>query len=384
MKHVISFFVVVVVGFLGWSPTLAFDRSQYIHLVSHRDVSGNLVVPPQWQKHSEVQSAVVPPTPTSHVESTSHHDEYKSDVTQHEKDMAPEALDDSVVKAQHEGSMEVTEEEATKNHVHSDPQAEVVTLESENAKGQDDIESHGHDMAQHDEILVNTQTAHESAMEAQGEDLKKSFVHEDLAMEVVGEDHGESHDQVVQKTSIPPQSDMYSFPNTHWGMSTSEVKNNEQADVSWELDAPILTAGEHRLAYKAEINGVEGFLTYAFENNRLRNKKYLFETTGIEGEDQVLLDYEAIKNWIIQNYGPPQSEEHLWVDELYRYAPELWGRALMRGHLTCVAEWDVDGTSIVLLLNGGEETVGLLADFTTKDIIPPTELVQVSSSFFDF
>ena len=69
-----------------------------------------------------------------------------------------------------------------------------------------------------------------------------------------------------------------------------------------------------------------------------------------------------MKDWISQLYGSPQSVEELWLDDLYRYAPELWDKAVIRGHLTLVAEWEADGTSIILLLNGGGETVSLMAD----------------------
>ena len=99
-------------------------------------------------------------------------------------------------------------------------------------------------------------------------------------------------------------------------------------------------------------------------------------------EAQPLLNYKKVKNWIIQTYGPPQTEEKLWLNELYQYAPELWGRALMRGHLTIVDQWKVDGTSIILLLNGGEEEVSLIAEFSSPSHDDATtDFVQLQPSF---
>ena len=189
---------------------------------------------------------------------------------------------------------------------------------------------------------------------------------------------------VIKKTSIPEEPQSYGLRNTNWGMSVPEVKTTELAELNWELDATILAAGEHRLGYQTYVEGIEAYLTYTFEQSRLTTAKYLFETNEVQDDAQPLLHYKTIKKWIVQTYGQPQSEEKLWVNELYRYAPELWGRALMRGHLTIVDEWVINGTSIVLILNGGEETVGLMAEFTNKDLSSPTQVVHVSPSFFDF
>ena len=183
---------------------------------------------------------------------------------------------------------------------------------------------------------------------------------------------------LVKKTVIPAQPKNYTFRNTQWGMSIPQVKTNETAKFSWELQAPILTAGDSRLGYRANVEGLEAFLSYSFTNDRLMTAKYLFDSNH-EDELLYLEDYQIVKNWIVQTYGPPQSEEQLWLDDLYHYSEELWGRAVVRGHLTMVAEWDVNGTSIILLLNGGDDSVGLMADFTSKDAPSPTQMVVLPS-----
>ncbi|MGB0911220.1 MAG: hypothetical protein ACPGYT_12730, partial [Nitrospirales bacterium] len=195
--------------------------------------------------------------------------------------------------------------------------------------------------------------------------------------QIIDKPSGDKPVEVVQNAMMSAQTGSYAFRHANWGMSIPEVKTTETADFSWELDSALLLAGEHRLGYQTQVKGIDTFLSYAFENDRLRSAKYLFETGYLENDAQPLSHYKAVKAWIIEAYGPPQSEGKLWVNELYRYAPELWGRALMRGHLTIVDEWDVDGTTITLLLNGGEETVGLMAEFMTKNLSLPNELVHV-------
>ena len=187
---------------------------------------------------------------------------------------------------------------------------------------------------------------------------------------------------IVKKTVIPALPKNYTFRKTQWGMTIPQVKTNETAKFSWELQAPLLTAGDSRLGYHAMVEGIEAFLSYSFTNDRLMKAKYLFDSNH-EDERLYLADYEAVRNWIVQKYGPPQSEEQLWLDDLYHYSEELWGRAVVRGHLTMVAEWEVKGTSIILLLNGGDESVGLMADFTSKEAPSPTQLVSLPSDLVE-
>lgn len=193
--------------------------------------------------------------------------------------------------------------------------------------------------------------------------------------------NGESP-EVMKKTVLPSLLETYTFRSTNWGMSISDVKDKETAKFLWELDSRPLSPGEHRLGYRASISDIKAVLTYAFENDRLLNAKYIFDTNEGKNDGQPLWSYKKVKSWISQTYGLPQSEEKLWSNELYRYAPELWGRAVMRGHLTIVDEWNVDGTSIILLLNGGDESVGLIAEFSNTAHASRTELVHLPPSFF--
>ncbi|GJL64532.1 MAG: hypothetical protein NPIRA04_31860 [Nitrospirales bacterium] len=193
--------------------------------------------------------------------------------------------------------------------------------------------------------------------------------------------NGESP-EVMKKTVLPSLPGTYMFRSTNWGMSISDVKDKETAKFLWELDSRPLSPGEHRLGYQARISDIDTVLTYAFENDRLINAKYIFDPNEGKNDAQPLWSYKKVKSWISQTYGLPQSEEKLWSNELYRYAPELWGRAVMRGHLTIVDEWNVDGTSIILLLNGGDESVGLIAEFSNTAYASKTELVHLPPSFF--
>ncbi|MGV7228024.1 MAG: hypothetical protein ACQ9IQ_05115 [Nitrospirales bacterium] len=175
---------------------------------------------------------------------------------------------------------------------------------------------------------------------------------------------------VMQKTMMPSQPKTFERRSTDWGMSVREVKENEPIQFSWELQSPVLSDYEQRVAYHTQIEGVEAALTYTFYENHLGQAKYVFEPQHDDAVEYVQ-DFHTLKNWISQSYGLPTSVQEIWLEKLYQYDKNLWGQAIMRGHLVMVAEWKNPGTDIVLVLNGGDDTVGLVADFASTTFVVP-------------
>ena len=175
---------------------------------------------------------------------------------------------------------------------------------------------------------------------------------------------------VMQKTVMPSQPKTFERRSTEWGMSVQEVKENEPVQFSWELQSPVLSDYEQRVAYYTQIEGVEAALTYTFYEDHLGQAKYVFEPQHDDAVEYVQ-DFHTLKNWISQSYGSPASDQEIWLEKLYQYNENLWGQAVMRGHLVMVAEWKNPGTDIVLVLNGGDDTVGLVADFSSTTFMVP-------------
>ena len=175
---------------------------------------------------------------------------------------------------------------------------------------------------------------------------------------------------VMQKTVMPSQPKTFERRSTDWGMSVQEVKENEPIQFSWELQSPVLSDYEQRVAYHTQIEGVEAALTYTFYEDHLGQAKYVFEPQHDDAVEYVQ-DFHTLKNWISQSYGSPTSLQEIWLEKLYQYDENLWGQAVMRGHLVMVAEWKNPGTDIVLVLNGGDDTVGLVADFASTTFVVP-------------
>ncbi len=175
---------------------------------------------------------------------------------------------------------------------------------------------------------------------------------------------------VMQKMVMPAQPKTFERRSTDWGMSFQEVKDNEPVQPSWELASPVLPASEQRAGYHTQIEDIPAALTYTFYDNQLGQAKYVFEP---EHEDtaEFVEDFHAVKNWINQSYGSPARVEEIWLDDLYQYDESLWGQAVLRGHLVMVAQWEKPGTDIVLVLDGGDDTVGLVAEFASTTYVRP-------------
>ena len=178
---------------------------------------------------------------------------------------------------------------------------------------------------------------------------------------------------VMQKMAMPSQLKTFERRSTDWGMSVQEVKENEPVQSSWDLQAPVLGDYEKRVAYHTQIEGIAAALTYTFYDNHLGQAKYVFEPQHEDAVEYVQ-DFHTVKSWISHSYGSPVFVQEIWLDTLYQYDQSLWGQAVKRGHLVMVAEWKNPGTDIVLVLDGGNDEVGLIADFASTTFVVPVSL----------
>jgi hypothetical protein len=190
---------------------------------------------------------------------------------------------------------------------------------------------------------------------------------------LAGPTHHQSQPSVIQKTVVPAQPQTFERRSTEWGMNAQEVKLNEPVQPVWELQSPVLEPYEQRIGYRRQIEGIDASLTYTFYEDQLAQANYLFEPKHDDAVDYVN-DFHTVQNWITESYGMPTSVQEIWLDTLYQYDQSLWGQALLRGHLKMVAEWRNDITNITLLLDGGEDTIGLMADFDSVAVIAPASM----------
>jgi hypothetical protein len=228
-----------------------------------------------------------------------------------------------------------------------------------------------HDLNQ--EMMAPEPIVHEPAIqESEGTDVVENalVIQDESSDPAVTASPLPDETSIVQKTALPSQPNVIERRNADWGMSIQEIKAHEPLRPAWELYPPILDDATYRIAYRTTIEGIPSSLAYTFYQEQLAQAKYVFEPQHND-PDQYVGDFHMVREWISEAYGPPSSVEEIWLDTLYRYDDSLRGQALMRGHLIMVAEWKTLETQIVLVLNGGDETVGMVADFSSSHIRLP-------------
>lgn len=322
---------VVVLGTVVATTGLAFSQPEYLHFMRHRDSNGNLMIAPAQPHpiHSEVQEPAMTPAalPTAPM-------------------VSPDAVVNTPIEQKSQESM------ATPAALPETP------LESTDAVVTAPIAQEGQ------EPVAGTAALPESPLESP-----------DAVVTVPMIPEGQDSSSVIQKTAVPSQPKLFEQLRANWGMSALDVKANQTMAPSWELRTPVLGEFEQRIAYRTEIEGIDTSLSYTFYQDQLAQAKYVFEPQH-DDSSHFIQDFHAVQNWISQSYGAPTSVQEIWLDTLYQYDKSLWGQALMRGHLVMVSEWKTGESRIALVLNGGDDLVGLVADFSSNHIKLPAPLVE--------
>lgn len=419
-----------IVLILVTSPAMA--QPEYLHLIRHRDAGGNLILVPEQPGHSPDASAQEPDKAQPAVHE---HEAVAQDSPVHEpiameepvvhesvgEEQAEEALmaQEPVIKEREGHEAGAQAPDADDLIVSHEPVIDQGTIAQEpvmnDSEGQEIV---AEDPVNHDEMMTPETIVHEPAIhESDGHEVmenasviqdetsdQKSLAPEPEGLEYVVQESSnqevalepeensvpspQAHDvqetsdpaetaspladekSIVQKTALPSQPNVFERRNADWGMSIQEIKAHEPLRPAWELYPPILDEATYRIAYRTTIEGIQSSLAYTFYQDQLAQAKYVFEPQHND-PGRFVGDFHMVREWISEAYGPPSSVEEIWLDTLYQYDDSLRGQALMRGHLIMVAEWKTLETQIVLVLNGGDDTVGMVADFSSSRIRLP-------------
>ncbi|MGD9851915.1 MAG: hypothetical protein AB7T38_11655 [Nitrospirales bacterium] len=325
---------VVVLGTVVATTGLAFSQPEYLHFMRHRDSNGNLMIAPAQPHptHSEIQEPAVTPAALPTV---------------------PQESPDTVATApKAPAGQESVSTSAALPEVSQESSDAVATAPKAPA-GQESVST-------------------SAALPEVSQESPDAVATAPMTSEA------QNPSSVVQKTAMPSQPKLFEQLRADWGMSALDVKANQTMAPSWELRTPLLGEFEQRIAYRTHIEGIDTSLSYTFYQDQLAQAKYVFEPQH-DDSSNFIHDFHTVQDWISQSYGAPTSMEEIWLDNLYRYDKSLWGQALMRGHLVMVSEWKTVDSRIALVLNGGDDLVGLVADFSSNHIKLPDPLVEETS-----
>ena len=136
------------------------------------------------------------------------------------------------------------------------------------------------------------------------------------------------------------------FRGTSWGMTTAQVLDSEN-------DAPIDSTTE-TLTYLVEVADLDAYALYYFIDDTLVTAGYLF-AEGYSNDNMFIKDFEKVKNILLRKYGEPSEDLLHWSGgDLYKNYEERYGFAIKAGYLTMRAIWQIERTTIALVLYGDD------------------------------
>ena len=133
------------------------------------------------------------------------------------------------------------------------------------------------------------------------------------------------------------------FRGTSWGMTTAQVLDSE-------TDAPFDSTTD-TLAYSVEVADLDAYAAYSFIDDTLVSAGYLF-TEEHSNDNMFIKDFEKVKNILQRKYGEPSEDVLRWSNDLYKDREDDYGFAISAGHLTMIARWQAERTTIALVLSG--------------------------------
>ena len=129
---------------------------------------------------------------------------------------------------------------------------------------------------------------------------------------------------------------------THWGENQESIRKTVAGDLDRDDRSALVytrTVADHRI--------LEG---YDFRDGALLRGQYLFLQRPVNGLNEFIDYYTAVKQSLIALYGAPLQDQTIWENNLYQPLPDYWGVAVQTGHLRYAAKWEtVDGTLTIEL-----------------------------------
>jgi len=95
---------------------------------------------------------------------------------------------------------------------------------------------------------------------------------------------------------------------------------------------------------------------YEFKQESLVRGQYLLLQRPLNGLNEFIGYYGALKQTLTESYGSPRHDQITWTNDLYQPLPEYWGVAVMIGHLQYHAEWATAEGTITLELTGNHHS----------------------------
>ena len=147
------------------------------------------------------------------------------------------------------------------------------------------------------------------------------------------------------------------FRVAKWGDSMADVMAKEgKENLSTSPDVYMF----HDI-----IAGMDCAVGYVFVNDKLTMAKYLLNHKHTNLNDYIS-DYNMLVGLLTKKYGEPYHNSPVWKNTLFKNDPSNYGLAISSGHLVYGAKWNLDKTTIDVILGGENYKIDFQIQYLSK------------------
>jgi hypothetical protein len=148
----------------------------------------------------------------------------------------------------------------------------------------------------------------------------------------------------------------------HWGMN--------QDDLGDLVPGKLERQDSHALVFTRTVADHDVLEGYDFREGSLVRGRYVCLQRPVNGLNEFLDYYTAVKQSLTDAYGTPKEDMTVWENDLYQPLPDYWGIAVQMGHLHYAAIWDTaDGTMSIELT--GNHHSRLTIEYRSRAFVDP-------------
>lgn len=151
--------------------------------------------------------------------------------------------------------------------------------------------------------------------------------------------------------------------HSHWGSSPKTLRDQVTGEIERDEREALVVARQF-----ADHGVLEG---YDFHEGSLIAGQYLVLQRPVNGLNEFIDYYQALKTSLTDTYGHPTEDQSIWSNDLYQPLPDYWGIAVQMGHLRYLATWDTADGIITIELTGNHHS-RLAIDYRSTASLTPS------------
>lgn len=149
----------------------------------------------------------------------------------------------------------------------------------------------------------------------------------------------------------------------HWGASPESLRKKVTGDIERDERETLVVAKDF-----ADHGVLEG---YDFREGSLIAGQYLVLQRPVNGLNEFIDYYHALKTSLTEHYGQPREDITVWSNDLYQPLPDYWGVAVQLGHLRYAASWTTSDGLVTIKLTGNHHS-RLTIDYRSSASLEPS------------